>query len=502
MKLDLERFATLGDVRRDTKAWLKVVEMLDNGEMPPESVTQPSSVQHKKLRGWVDRYLQAEALTNAGDPGPVVLRRLNNAEYTYTIRDLTRVDLNPARTFPTDSAAGEGFTNTGNALVMSPALMSKYLDAAKEIARHAVLLPDGFRFSSSTTRRDWTDEILAQIRAFYGQFAETSDFGVGSAVGNVAINVDTRLGLAGVLPLEKYLVASLAERNALQRGSTTIEAVAREHGLSGKYLATLWESLTGPSSSLLLDDLRSRWRRATPKDAFALAADIAAWQRGLWMFIPVGLIGREGGPSRWMEPVDPLLTQQEVRFSIPEDLGGEKTVVLSLVTADAGDGSDHDHVVWREPRLTAAGRPDILLRDIRKLYRGSDGSEPGDSSEEWGLDVGMFGNRPGWERYRPCLALDQRSVRPDDPSARPRGGGSRTGGNRRARQRDGRRWERTSGYRSWGTARHVRAASERGQRHILEDHPGVRGPSKCLIPTGFSHRRQQTDPAAARGCIR
>ena len=394
-ELDLERFNSLAEVRQDTKTWLKVDEMLDNGEMPPESAGRPSSQQRNKLRGWVERYLHSEALANAGDPGPVVLRRLNNAEYTYTIRDLTAVDLNPARAFPTDSAAGEGFTNTGNSLVMSPALLSKYLDAAKQMARHAVLLPDGFRFSPTTTRRDWTDEILAEIRTLYGQFADTADLGVGSDVGNVAVHGDTRIGLAGRLPLEKYLAATLVERDALTTGSKTIEAVARERGLSAKYLSTLWESLTGPQSSLLLDDLRSRWRRAaTPQDASALAADIAAWQRGLWTFGPVGLIGRKGGPSRWMGPVDPLLARQEIRFPIPEDLRGENTVVLSLVTTDAGDGGDHDHVVWHEPRLVAAGRPDIYLRDVREMYRGSDLIGPARSSEKWGLDVEMFGKRP------------------------------------------------------------------------------------------------------------
>ena len=134
-ELDLEQFATLSDVRSGTKSWLKVIEMLDNGEMPPGFARQPAPGQKRQLRDWVDRYLQAESLANAGDPGPVVLRRLNNAEYTYTIRDLTGVDLDPAREFPTDSAAGEGFTNTGNALVMSPALLRKYLDAGKEICQ-------------------------------------------------------------------------------------------------------------------------------------------------------------------------------------------------------------------------------------------------------------------------------------------------------------------------------------------------------------------------------
>ena len=67
----------------------------------------------------------------------------------------------PTREFPADGAAGEGFTNAAEALTdISPALFTRYLDAAKDIAEHAVLLPDGFRFSPSKTRRDWTDENL------------------------------------------------------------------------------------------------------------------------------------------------------------------------------------------------------------------------------------------------------------------------------------------------------------------------------------------------------
>ena len=36
-ELDLERFATLTDVRRDATVWHKVAEMLDHGEMPPKN---------------------------------------------------------------------------------------------------------------------------------------------------------------------------------------------------------------------------------------------------------------------------------------------------------------------------------------------------------------------------------------------------------------------------------------------------------------------------------
>ena len=114
------------------------------------------------MRGLLD----AEARARAGDPGQVPLRRLSNAEYDCTIRDLTGVDLRPAREFPADGAAGEGFTNAAEALTdISPALLNKYLTRPRTIADHAVLLPDGFRFSPGKTRRDWTDESMARLRA-------------------------------------------------------------------------------------------------------------------------------------------------------------------------------------------------------------------------------------------------------------------------------------------------------------------------------------------------
>ena len=410
--LDLEGFATLAEVRGGTEIWLKVLEMLDNGEMPPKYVKQPTPEQRVELREWVKRYLDAEALANAGDPGPVVLRRLNNAEYTYTIRDLTGVDLNPALEFPTDSAAGEGFTNTGNALVMSPALLRKYLDAAKKTARHAVLMPDGFRFSRQATRRDWTDESLARIREFYREFVDPTDLGAGLAVGSTKYN---RTGQAGRLPLEKYFAATLTERNALTKGDRTIEAVAREHGLNARYLGTLWSSLSGSEPSILLDDLRSRWRSAGQRGAPALAAHVAAWQKGLWVFGPVGLMGRQGSSSRWMEPVNPLVTEQDIRFKIPAAADGEerKEVVLWLIATDAGDGNDHDFVVWKYPRLVANGGPDILLRDVRKVIRDSSpfqSASASNDSAEWGLDPAMFGKHPNGD------AIDHASLCVHAPS--------------------------------------------------------------------------------------
>jgi len=160
-ELDLERFTSIETITKEPTIWLRTLEQLQDNEMPPKDQPQLSEKDKGVLLAWNQEVLDAIALASAGDPGPVVLRRLSNAEYTYSLRDLTGVDsLDPAREFPADGAAGEGFTNAAAALTMSPSLLTKYLDAAKEVSQHAVLLPDSIRFSKSTSARDWADESL------------------------------------------------------------------------------------------------------------------------------------------------------------------------------------------------------------------------------------------------------------------------------------------------------------------------------------------------------
>jgi len=358
--LDLERFSSFNEVLKSPKVWERVIEQISLGEMPPKEKPQPAPAERERLLGWVNTALDEAAKARAGDPGPVVLRRLNNAEYTFTVRDLTGIEsLNPVQEFPADSAAGEGFMNTGNSLVMSPALLTKYLDASKAIASHAVLLPDGIRFSPSNTRRDWTEEILTEIRQFYADF---TDGGVAETVTQQGIPLEKRKG--GELPLEKYFAASLELRGS----GKDVGTVANERGLSAKYLGSLVKLLSGAEPSLLLDDLRSRWRVAKPADVPSLVADVAQWQKVLWKFSSVGHIGKVGGPKAWMEPVSPLNTKQEVHLKLSAPTNGSE-VVIYLAATDAGDGNAGDFVVWQQPRLVVPGRPNLLLRDVRNFAR-------------------------------------------------------------------------------------------------------------------------------------
>ena len=338
--LDLERFKSLDDIKRDPSVWEHALEQIRDKEMPPKDKPKPSAQQLELLTTWMQGTLDAVALGNAGDPGPVVLRRLSNMEYTYSVRDLTGVDsLDPAKEFPVDGAAGEGFTNAGAALVMSPSLLGKYLEAAKNIASHAVLTPDGIKFSEGTSSRDWTNEILESIRALYSVYSTD-----GTSADTVQQSVKMDTGTGGRMPLNRYLAA--------------IQSKADGAGLSAKYLATLRVALSPGEPSPLFDALRSKYVAKT-----LTTDDIEPWQKSLWKLNSIGHLGKVGGPKSWMEPVSPLTASHEMLLKLnPPADGSDLTLYLSA--GDAGDGNDQDFAIWDNARLVVPGRPDLRLRDL------------------------------------------------------------------------------------------------------------------------------------------
>lgn len=345
--LDLERFARVDDVRKDVKPWQNLIEQLEAGEMPPRGKPQPTEAEKKQLLTWVRHFLDAEARARIGDPGHVPLRRLSNAEYDATIRDLTGVELKPTREFPADGAAGEGFTNAAESLAdISPTLFTRYLNAAKDIAEHAVLLPDGFRFSPSKTRRDWTDEGTARLRKYYAALVPGD----------------------GKLVFQPYLLATVRHRGDLAAGK--FEHVAGKEKLNAKYLRILWETLTDKKPSQPLDAIRAKWQTASEKEVAGLAAEISAWQSALWKTVKVGnyIRGSWGAPEGMayteslarQAPFDPPAADSLTLRFTAKPTPGQTAQVLVLAANEAGAGGP---IVWHRPRIEAKGKPPLLLRD-------------------------------------------------------------------------------------------------------------------------------------------
>lgn len=251
--LDLQQFATLQAVADDHPRWELVLDRLTAGDMPPEDADrQPSPQQRSDVIAWIKALRAHEGQKNAGDPGSVPVRRLSNAEYNYTIRDLTGVDIQPTKDFPVDPANEAGFDNSAASLSTSPALVKKYLDSARKTANHLVLTQQGILFAPheviSHTDRD--KFCVNRIVDFYKrQPTDYADY---------------------FLAAWKY-----QHRQELQIPDATLAQLAAEAEISPKYLQTVYQALTERQPSLgPIAALQLMWN-AIPVDASPEAAQIA-----------------------------------------------------------------------------------------------------------------------------------------------------------------------------------------------------------------------------------
>jgi hypothetical protein len=243
---DLTSYTTQDSVVGDQRHWNLVVTRLKAGEMPPSQARQqPTPVQRQSVIDWIERTGAEDAKRHPNDPGVVLARRLSNAEYDYTIRDLTGVDIRPTREFPVDPANQAGFDNSGESLAMSPALVKKYLDAARVVADHVLFLPGGLSFAPYPVVTD----------------QDRDKFGV-----NRIVDFYKRQPL----DYADYFLAAWRyhHRAELRRPRTTLTDAAREAKVSPAYLNKVWAMLTAPGEDVgPLAALQARWKSLpTPVD--------------------------------------------------------------------------------------------------------------------------------------------------------------------------------------------------------------------------------------------
>lgn len=336
--LDLERFETADHVREDVEPWESTLGMLEREEMPPRDEPRPAEADRLRVIDWIRNLLEDEAQRRAGDPGPPKVRRLNNAEYRYTIRDLTGVDLRPGRHFPADGAAGEGFLNATDALTISPDQLTKYLDAARGIAAHVVLLPGGFRFSESKFQEDWVNEIRAEISKLHGRYAN-----------------DT-----GGIPLESYLRATLDDRDAIRSGDLSFARIGERDGLSPGYLQKLWNLFAHEKASILLEEVQARWREGTPEKVGEIIEQIALKQDLLWH--KQAPLGEHALDDRFVPAKITLAKSHDYRLDISSE--GTKDEVFYIVPQVILGSADSTRILLENPRVQIGEEEPVSLREV------------------------------------------------------------------------------------------------------------------------------------------
>ncbi|MFK7844857.1 MAG: DUF1592 domain-containing protein, partial [Rhodothermales bacterium] len=128
--LNLEDVYFASSIIRNGRTWVKVIEEIKSGNMPPHTKPRISEEDKELLLTGIETLL--DSALSIPDPGRIVMRRLSNREYHYNILDLTGIDFDARTFFPRD-ASGGGFDNHGGALYITPLQMERYMEAADTI---------------------------------------------------------------------------------------------------------------------------------------------------------------------------------------------------------------------------------------------------------------------------------------------------------------------------------------------------------------------------------
>jgi len=130
--LDLSRVAEQTDI------WEKVIGKLRTRTMPPAGQPRPPEETYDAFAGWLESKIDRFAAAHPNPGRTEVFHRLNRSEYANAVRDLLALEVDVDALLPADDIDKNGFDNMAGVLTVSPALMERYLSAARKTARLAV----------------------------------------------------------------------------------------------------------------------------------------------------------------------------------------------------------------------------------------------------------------------------------------------------------------------------------------------------------------------------
>jgi len=338
-KVDLKALASDPAFPTTFETWIRAMETIEDGDMPPPKSEQLTDQETAAITGWVNRELDKLATANPGDPGPVTMRRLTNAEYDRTVRDLTGRDYGLAAGFQTDGGGGEGFSNTGDVLFLSSAALDKYFIAARKLADHATIMPGtGIVFHDHRVGLRGPEQLKAHseqgLYVWYQQKAGEhlpKDFD------------DMREG--------DYLLACWKHRHF----KTPIADLAKKAGLKVPFLQNWWKLVNSTEpKSRFLDLTRVAWRKLPGPDA-AKPNDVPAGVTEQIKQIEADLLS-------WNNPKKPgsgvQRRQQDADgirpYPVSADVRGHSKVHLCI--GDDGDGNAGDIALIRKIDVRVANK--------------------------------------------------------------------------------------------------------------------------------------------------
>ena len=134
----------LADVAAEAEVWEMVVRKLRADAMPPGGRPRPDRGASAALVTWLETALD-RAAAERPDPGRrPAIHRLNRTEYANAVGALLGLEVDARELLPADDTDVHGFDNIADVLSTSPALLERYMSAARKVSRLAIgLAPAG-----------------------------------------------------------------------------------------------------------------------------------------------------------------------------------------------------------------------------------------------------------------------------------------------------------------------------------------------------------------------
>lgn len=334
---------------RNFQHWEKVIAVLETERMPPKGLPKPSDAARTGTATWIRARLNEYARANAGDPGRVTVRQLTSAEYGYTVRDLTGLELKLGNDASSDAVGGEGFTNYGDTQFMQDATVERYLGAAKQIAEHAVIGAGPLGFFIDPGKSGLELSAVNRIQAIY----HTYGFRAASGEGGRPYGLDRYTKAL-------YTAWRYQHRQAFGEPAVTLAALAKREGLTVRFVEHIWSVLNQPAPAYPTSAVIAKWQALPAPGADRAQASAKAlegsreiqkflieWPR--WLFGAGALAEGGQGDERALVLTDASIEAQSsgsLRFLVRGR--GQNTARFYLSTASVNPLSkDKPIVIWK-----------------------------------------------------------------------------------------------------------------------------------------------------------
>ena len=254
--LDLSRFDSMDKILSEALLWDYILIRLSQGDMPPKEADLPTLNERSEFLNWVESSLQKAACQSGPHAGPAVLRRLNRAEYSASVRDLLDIHFDAGEALPSDGSGGEGFDNASETLFISPIHAEKYMDAARVAVEYAFADPRSLRrFLVAEPDEKTSPEVAARRviedflpRAFRRSIPE-SEILEYLALFHAAYKADPSFMVAIRLTLQAVLISPKFLFIAEEPNFDSKPHKVTDHELASRLSYFLWGSL--PDDELL-----------------------------------------------------------------------------------------------------------------------------------------------------------------------------------------------------------------------------------------------------------